>query len=1234
MKKTISVFTALTTILWLVGAYMFLPVYGATFVDGDIARESDEFDVYIIKLVGAEKFKRLILNPDVFNMYGHLKWSNVKVVANGDLSAYTTSDLVRAQGDEKVYQLYPDGDTGTKKWVESLDCFTSKGFNWNSVYVINSFDRDSYTTASTTLCGAVTTGALTFSLASDTPGAATLPKNAYGVTFMKVKVEGSGKISQMTIKRSGAGSVDDFDNVYIYEGVKRLTSGRTISSATSKVTFIGLKINAPTTISIVADLSATAGNQDYFEILSASDVTADATVGGTFPLAGKFMSISGSDAGTLTVARSGSTAYNVTIGELEKEISAFKVTANTEGTKIFRVQLYNSGTATATKLINLKLKVGGNTVATADAFSSDGYAVFSLSTPYEILKGSHAIFYVYSDIAGKPDENIKLYLELATDILGTGTTFGYGMQATITDYDSDTYITATLVGGDLTLAKTGPNAANIGDNTSDTVFLEITMSAAADITINRTRLAWCADVNADGTYDTLVAAAGYFGDVEDVKITNKDTGVVWAGPHDGSAFTTVTSATTGGLCPGSVVGLYKDYTDTFDLSAGGSYKLKITADVKIVNTATEDSSELTAGDKIKIVWASYATLVGTTGNVNYVKYTNTTSAVDDSAIIPTADITSEEMTIQTAALAVTLAASPSGITSGTGIGTARKFVVSEQGVDVVGLVFTAGVASSVKVTALNLTGYIDAGEDGDGTYTAGKEGTSAVYVKDRVSSVEIWDTTANAKVPGSAAKGFSGTSYQTVAYTGLSWTIPAGEARTLLVKANLSSNTPSGSFDRITFDITTAASDITSQDKDANDITETGDAKNGGTAPGVAIGIYPSGLVYVKKANDTPSQSIITMGSTNNEVSKFRLTADRESFYIDTFTAWIDEDTASRSNFTGTALKYQTETQWGTSDWTISTKKTFGANASLSFTFEGSARPYAPKDDYGYITVLTDVNGYLGGQGAKAGDYLKFSANLEDSGVFKAYGAKSGKLLNGGDSGVYAEATNQGQMLTTGMNTHYIFRARPVFAKKAWSGDANELARFTITAQGYDVTFDGTSSDGFYNSSDSVVSASLEFDVIASGTDETDQTLYLYDWNNSIISSITELDLSLADIVTENANAAATTTISFQFEEATAAVVIAKDVTREFYITIDNLVDFNNQDEYIQLRLLNDQGTLATGTVPDRDNTNIVWYDGTDDESTMFTGTTALEHAMIMPANTKGIGEFPFSFRYYVGTAQ
>ncbi len=116
----------------------------ATIPEGGLIRAIGDIDVWIVKYVGAKKFKRLILSPSVFNSYGHLKWSDIKDVDQSTVNSFTTSDLVRAVNDTAVYMLYPAGDTGEKRWVTTAEAFTRMSFDWDSIYQINQVDRDSY----------------------------------------------------------------------------------------------------------------------------------------------------------------------------------------------------------------------------------------------------------------------------------------------------------------------------------------------------------------------------------------------------------------------------------------------------------------------------------------------------------------------------------------------------------------------------------------------------------------------------------------------------------------------------------------------------------------------------------------------------------------------------------------------------------------------------------------------------------------------------------------------------------------------------------------------------------------------------------------------------------------------------------------------------------------------------------------------------------------------------------
>ncbi|MCG2699774.1 SH3 domain-containing protein [Candidatus Parcubacteria bacterium] len=128
-----------------------------TIIDGDLIRNPNasgmaQFDIYIVKLTNGKMFKRLILSPHVFESYEHFDkngngspWDDVMDVAQSVMNEYTTSDLVRAVGDTKVYQLIASGDTGTKQWLNmTATRFAGRGHSSDSIYEINETDRNAY----------------------------------------------------------------------------------------------------------------------------------------------------------------------------------------------------------------------------------------------------------------------------------------------------------------------------------------------------------------------------------------------------------------------------------------------------------------------------------------------------------------------------------------------------------------------------------------------------------------------------------------------------------------------------------------------------------------------------------------------------------------------------------------------------------------------------------------------------------------------------------------------------------------------------------------------------------------------------------------------------------------------------------------------------------------------------------------------------------------------------------
>ena len=116
-------------------------------VEGDLisASGSSDPDIYIVNQYG---YKRLFLNPTIFNFYGHLKWSNVRSVSSTTRDAFPTSGLFRncEANDPKVYGVEViTEDGGALHWVnvtgeqavaqdpdffKKVFCINSAEFNW------------------------------------------------------------------------------------------------------------------------------------------------------------------------------------------------------------------------------------------------------------------------------------------------------------------------------------------------------------------------------------------------------------------------------------------------------------------------------------------------------------------------------------------------------------------------------------------------------------------------------------------------------------------------------------------------------------------------------------------------------------------------------------------------------------------------------------------------------------------------------------------------------------------------------------------------------------------------------------------------------------------------------------------------------------------------------------------------------------------------------------------------
>lgn len=119
--------------------------------EGDVISAEGDPDVYIINDFG---YKRLFVNPEIFNLYGHLGWNKIKKVSPATRDAFITSGLFRncevaGTAREKVYGLdIINEDVADLRWVNTTgaQAVTDDSSFFQKVFCINTSEVKLYGT--------------------------------------------------------------------------------------------------------------------------------------------------------------------------------------------------------------------------------------------------------------------------------------------------------------------------------------------------------------------------------------------------------------------------------------------------------------------------------------------------------------------------------------------------------------------------------------------------------------------------------------------------------------------------------------------------------------------------------------------------------------------------------------------------------------------------------------------------------------------------------------------------------------------------------------------------------------------------------------------------------------------------------------------------------------------------------------------------------------------------------
>lgn len=696
--------------------------------------------------------------------------------------------------------------------------------------------------------GTTVTGNVTVTLAADTPSAGNVAKNATRYAFLKFNVSGEGTISSLVIKRVGAGNSTEIENVYLYEGDTRLTTGRSVNSSSHLVNFTGLnlKVAGTRTLTVVADMLSS-GWSTYgshaFQIASAASFSG-VNVGGSFPITGNTMTVSNVSSGSITVSKSGSLS-NPKLGQTGAKLAEFQLQAGSgEDIQVKSVTLYQVGNITRSNLSNFVLKQGTETIATAEGLNSTDHLVFTFTKPFDMAKGASRVFSVYGDISGtaKKSDTIRFYVENAADVYAVGKTYGYGVGVTYTQsagYDNasndgtDASWTS-LDAGQVTMTFKGPAVSDFSVDTQDVEIFRFTFNSINNVEIKNTRVTLTAggtDSDADANDD-----GGLFNDTTanytDVKLVDADTGEVLAGPFDVVYATTADDTT-----------YSKTLTDIWNVAAGKTRTIKVTADVANFTAASNETIKFTLA-------AFQASDIKNLDNNQYIATTD---------IVPSSATVGNTHNVKAASLALSLAGTP----------VATTYINGSANLPMTAVNFKAGTGKDVYVDTVKFT-VVGA--------------NSCATESDCVLTADLYDGSTKVGTTKSLVASDS-----TVTFDNLDVKVGKGLTKTLLVKANLItlSTVSSSPATTLKFNITTDSTDVTATDLEGNTVEA---AISGDTVTGPTHTVASSGSLTVALAPDVAAVSaydpaatesrIIIAGTQNVALANYKFNATNESLKL------------------------------------------------------------------------------------------------------------------------------------------------------------------------------------------------------------------------------------------------------------------------------------------------------------------------------------------------------------------
>ncbi|MDD2230976.1 MAG: hypothetical protein PHY48_16435, partial [Candidatus Cloacimonetes bacterium] len=367
--------------------------------------------------------------------YGHLKWENLKTVSQAEIDAYTTSSLVRVDGNDKVYAITPvtGGDTGAKSWINvtAAQFLGLSQSDPDSIYTINSTDGAAYSAkadittvaqlqafyADGTLPAEAATGDVKATLAATTPASGSVVAGQALADLAHFRFAGKGSVTKVVLQRFGVSSNADVSNVYLFDGSTRLTDAGSLN-ADSTVTFNSasgiFSVDGSKTISVRADIAtgATGTIGAKLNSFAVAGTSVDAN------LSGNLMSlITQSNPASASFGANAVSAQDVDAGTTNFTVWSSPLTVGTRTLNLEGMTFRFIGSAPTDSLENISLYVNGTKVGTSGTVNSLGNIVFDLSSGAIALKTGAATIDLRADVIKGSNRDFQISVQNVADVM-------------------------------------------------------------------------------------------------------------------------------------------------------------------------------------------------------------------------------------------------------------------------------------------------------------------------------------------------------------------------------------------------------------------------------------------------------------------------------------------------------------------------------------------------------------------------------------------------------------------------------------------------------------------------------------------------------------------------------------------------------------------------------------------------------------------------------------------------